>query len=126
MMNAMAGPRISATRERKLKFLKDCGLDLRNGVAEMISLHGADWLTDDQIVDIVRDQIDNWKRSQRMNLENRARAKALADARRRELHERARELSRTMQCNCDLDNWQPEPSTGHSRVCRIHKAAVTP
>jgi hypothetical protein len=28
-----------------------------------------------------------------------------------------------MQCNCDLDNWQPEPETGHSWVCRIHKAA---
>jgi hypothetical protein len=30
-----------------------------------------------------------------------------------------------MRCNCDLDNWQPEQSTGHSRVCRIHKAATT-
>lgn len=29
-----------------------------------------------------------------------------------------------MQCNCDLDNWQPEPFTGHSHVCRIHKAAT--
>jgi hypothetical protein len=27
-----------------------------------------------------------------------------------------------MRCNCDLDNWEPEPSTGHSWVCRIHKA----
>lgn len=29
-----------------------------------------------------------------------------------------------MQCNCDLDNWSPEPETGHSHVCRIHKAAL--
>lgn len=29
-----------------------------------------------------------------------------------------------MACNCDLDNWQPEKSTGHSWVCRIHKAAI--
>lgn len=29
-----------------------------------------------------------------------------------------------MRCNCDLDNWQPEASTGHSWVCRIHKAAI--
>ena len=29
-----------------------------------------------------------------------------------------------MQCNCDLDNWEPERDTGHSRVCRIHKAAI--
>lgn len=27
-----------------------------------------------------------------------------------------------MACNCDLDNWEPERSTGHSWVCRIHKA----
>lgn len=29
-----------------------------------------------------------------------------------------------MQCNCDLDNWAPEDSTGHSCVCRIHNAAT--
>lgn len=29
-----------------------------------------------------------------------------------------------LRCNCDLDNWQPEPETGHSWVCRIHKAAM--
>lgn len=29
-----------------------------------------------------------------------------------------------MRCNCDLDNWEPEPLTGHSHVCRIHKAAI--
>lgn len=28
-----------------------------------------------------------------------------------------------MRCNCDLDNWEPEKSTGHSHVCRIHKEA---
>lgn len=39
--------------------------------------------------------------------QNRARAKALRDE--------------GMRCNCDLDNWQPEPLTGHSWVCRIHK-----
>ena len=30
-----------------------------------------------------------------------------------------------MRCNCDLDNWEPERSTGHSWVCRIHKVAMT-
>jgi hypothetical protein len=39
----------------------------------------------------------------------------------REIAER---LSTTMQCRCDLDNWQPENSTGHSWVCQIHKAAM--
>ena len=29
-----------------------------------------------------------------------------------------------MRCNCDLDNWEPERSTGHSWICRIHKKAV--
>lgn len=29
-----------------------------------------------------------------------------------------------MQCNCDLDKWEPGRSTGHSRVCRIHKRAI--
>lgn len=35
-----------------------------------------------------------------------------------------RRIEPRMQCNCDLDNWSPEPSTGHSCVCRIHKAAT--
>lgn len=29
-----------------------------------------------------------------------------------------------MRCNCDLDCWEPERTTGHSWVCRIHKAAL--
>jgi len=33
------------------------------------------------------------------------------------------EIEKSMRCNCDLDNWEPERSTGHSCVCRIHKAA---
>lgn len=32
-------------------------------------------------------------------------------------------LETTMQCTCDLDNWEPERSTGHSWVCCIHKKA---
>ena len=28
-----------------------------------------------------------------------------------------------VRCNCDLDNWEPERDSGHSWVCRIHKAA---
>lgn len=41
-----------------------------------------------------------------------------------DLRERAAELAKTMRCNCDLDNWEPERSTGHSWVCRIHKAVI--
>ena len=40
------------------------------------------------------------------------------------LRDIARELRKAMRCNCDLDTWEPEPSTGHSHVCRIHKAAL--
>jgi hypothetical protein len=40
------------------------------------------------------------------------------------LRELAKQIAPTMRCNCDLDNWEPEPSTGHSHVCRIHKAAT--
>ncbi|MEK0370971.1 MAG: hypothetical protein QQN55_07445 [Nitrosopumilus sp.] len=29
-----------------------------------------------------------------------------------------------MKCNCDLDNWEPVPNTGHSHVCRIHKKSI--
>lgn len=36
----------------------------------------------------------------------------------------AKRLSKKMQCNCDLDNWEPERSTGHSCVCQIHKSAL--
>ncbi len=39
------------------------------------------------------------------------------------LRDIAQALEGEMRCNCDLDNWQPERSTGHSIVCRIHKKA---
>ena len=40
------------------------------------------------------------------------------------LREHARDLrDEGMGCNCDLDNWEPERDSGHSWVCRIHKAA---
>lgn len=42
----------------------------------------------------------------------------------RDLRVIAKELKDNgMQCNCDLDNWQPESTTGHSCVCRIHNRA---
>jgi hypothetical protein len=40
------------------------------------------------------------------------------------LREIVEEIKPNMQCNCDLDNWEPEQSTGHSWVCRIHKEAL--
>ena len=41
-----------------------------------------------------------------------------------ELRELVSELEESMQCNCDLDNWEPEKTTGHSWVCRIHITAM--
>lgn len=41
------------------------------------------------------------------------------------LKEIAKELRGFLQCNCDLDKWEPEPNTGHSFVCRIHKTALS-
>ena len=41
------------------------------------------------------------------------------------ISEIAKRLEQQMACNCDLDNWEPEKSTGHSWVCRIHKQAVS-
>lgn len=42
------------------------------------------------------------------------------------LRDAARRLEKDgkMQCNCDLDNWEPQRSTGHSNVCQIHKTAT--
>lgn len=41
------------------------------------------------------------------------------------VHQIAQELKDSgMGCNCDLDNWEPERESGHSWVCRIHKAAI--
>ena len=43
----------------------------------------------------------------------------------RDLRVIAKELKEGgMGCNCDLDTWEPERSTGHSHVCRIHKRAM--
>ena len=36
----------------------------------------------------------------------------------------AQDLEKTMQCNCDLDNYEPTKETGHSWVCRIHKETM--
>ena len=51
-------------------------------------------------------------------------ARQKREEKRLRLRAKVQELSKIMRCNCDLDNWEPEPSTGHSWVCRIHKAAT--
>ena len=52
-------------------------------------------------------------------------AQAAEDARAERLLSIVRRIEgERMQCTCDLDNWQPERSTGHSWVCQIHRAAM--
>lgn len=41
-----------------------------------------------------------------------------------DLKELVKELEGMLQCNCDLDKWEPERNTGHSFVCRIHETAL--
>ena len=44
------------------------------------------------------------------------------------LRDIAKSIEPDMQCNCDLDNWEPERApqySGHSWVCRIHKKALS-
>lgn len=49
----------------------------------------------------------------------------LAELNNKELREIATAVKADgMRCNCDLDNWEPERTTDHSRVCRIHKMAM--
>lgn len=57
------------------------------------------------------------RQSQERNHKNKITQQETLDA-------RVAELEKTMQCNCDLDNWEPEQNTGHSWVCRIHEAAL--
>ena len=38
--------------------------------------------------------------------------------------EKVKQLENKYQCCCDLDNYVPEESTGHSIVCAIHILAT--
>lgn len=40
------------------------------------------------------------------------------------LRAHVKHLAKSMRCNCNLDKWEPERSTGHSFACRIHKATM--
>lgn len=42
----------------------------------------------------------------------------------KDIRQQSKEAHPNLRCNCDLDNWEPEISTGHSHVCRIHKAVI--
>lgn len=109
--------------------------DLYSGDQEASILAGiAEWLDDNNqegrmsMADIehyIKTGEDKAERTYLANVETQnKREEALLQARLR-MRTRAKELQDGgMQCNCDLDNWEPEQSTGHSWVCRIHKAAI--
>ena len=73
------------------------------------------------------DQLDNELRRLAEGAAAEANNDALRalDIKHQQLHAIARRMKdEGMQCNCDLDNWEPEVDTGHSHVCRIHAASM--
>lgn len=115
-----------ATRERKIQFMRDFSSSaLLEAAVKAFRHHGPDWLTDEQLDEIVSQQVSEWRDTQRMNLRNRQIARKRAADARAEIAKIVSQLRADgMRCNCDLDNWQPEKSTGHSHVCRIHNIAM--
>lgn len=70
---------MGTTRERQMKFIEDFGRrSLETGVTEMLVKFGPDWLTDEQVTDIVQDKIEDWRSTSRRNIRNRAIQKARA------------------------------------------------
>jgi hypothetical protein len=66
-------PKPETSRERRLEFIADFGKrSMETGVSEMLAMYGSDWLTDEQIQDIVRDKIEGWRRASKQRIRNRA------------------------------------------------------
>lgn len=62
------------TRERKERFMRDFGSSaLRDAVINAFDRDGADWLTDEQLDEIVNEAVRKWRFAQRLNRENRRR-----------------------------------------------------
>ena len=68
------GEQDTATRERKLKFIDEFGkLTMLTLLEHAFIRRGPDWLTDEQIDDLVRYQIMDYRAAQRRNRQNRRR-----------------------------------------------------
>lgn len=67
-----------ATRERKIEFMESFGgrYTLTEAVTESFRRNGPDWLTDEQLDEIVRARIADWRFTERLNRENRGRRAA--------------------------------------------------
>lgn len=64
---------MTATRERKLRFMRDFGpFALRDAVVAAFDREGADFLTDEQLDGIVAQQVSDWKFSAKLARRNRA------------------------------------------------------
>jgi hypothetical protein len=58
------------TRARKLKFIRDRGR-LLDAIASAFLRNGPDWLTEDQLNEIVFDEIERQRSAQKRNRKNR-------------------------------------------------------
>lgn len=66
-----------ATRERKIAFMHEFGRNaLINAVKEAFYRNGPDWLTDEQLDEIVRERIAAWRAAKRIDRENQRRRAA--------------------------------------------------
>lgn len=102
---------ISAIDEKLQQYLEELKMKLSGSRAELAFVEGRCRYFQSHIDEVIAEL-------------NRRAAKQMNQDRNAELYQIAKELSKTMQCNCDLDSWEPEAGTGHSHVCRIHKAAL--
>ncbi len=67
-------------------------------------------------------RVDEWRVR---SLANKLTTEKTMQAKTRNLRTIAKGLKDSgMGCNCDLNNWEPTKTSGHSYVCRIHKMAI--
>ena len=60
------------SRTRKIRFINEFGtFALMKAVAAAFERNGPDWLTDEQLDEIVRQQVKDWRATARMNRRNR-------------------------------------------------------
>jgi hypothetical protein len=62
-----------ASRERQARFMESFhSRALHVAVSEMLYRYGHHWLTDEQMVEIVSQQVEDWRTTQKMNRRNRS------------------------------------------------------
>ncbi len=76
-----------ASREKKLAFIATFrgrhGTALAGGVSEMLGIHGADWLTDEQVADVTSYWVSRERFRKHINIQNRReRTRQLSDVER--------------------------------------------